>query len=115
MWGRGAWRRWSTTRRSLRTLEAIERHLAEHNRLLGALVERFAPPELALSTEAQKPVAPRETAVDYFDPLEGVLAAEFIQKQERELGHTPTEEEVVAHLAELMNSAWTAQQSRKGR
>lgn len=116
MWGRSAWRRWTSLRRTVKTLDAIERHLAEHNRLLGALVERFAPPELSLTAEQQKGAAPRETSVDHFDPVEGVLAAEFIAKQQHEFGRTPTEEEVIAHLAELMNqTSWADRQTGRGR
>lgn len=94
-----AWRRWLTTRRSLRTLERLAVAVERQNTLLERLVEQFAPVRAAV------PVARSEASVDYFDPDEARVIEAYRQRVHASTGHLITEDEALAYLAEVKSAA----------
>jgi len=79
-------------RRTLRTLERIDLHLAEQNRILARIANHFAP---ELSADA-----PAGAAVDYLNPQEAFVVLDYTERVQREQGRLPTEDEVLRYLAD---------------
>jgi hypothetical protein len=81
-------------RRLTRTLEAIDRHLVDQNVLLTRLVDHLAPvppPGEDVRTAS---------AIDYLNQTEAGLVLSYIERTVHELGRQPTEDEILAYLAD---------------
>jgi mannitol-1-phosphate/altronate dehydrogenase len=81
-------------RRLTRDVTALADALQAQNALLARLVDRLAPATPA----ADRTTVRADTGVDHFDSLDGQLAEAYIEKTERDTGHTPDEDEVLIHL-----------------
>lgn len=75
-----------------RGLAKVEARMAEQNRLLARLVEKWAPDVQAI------PVAPDVRSVDFSEDAFQGRVLDYIERTTRDLGREPTEEEVVDFL-----------------
>lgn len=80
-------------RRTLKSLCAIEAHLAEQNGYLRRLADHIAPDHTATP-------APTGASVDYLNPHEAIAVQAYIEKTARDTGRVPTEEEILRYLAD---------------
>lgn len=83
-------------RRMAQALDRVADQLATQNALLLRLADQFAP---------GAPVVDRqqiadESGVTFLDPVELILAQEFVLKSRKATGHDPTDEEVLTYLAD---------------
>jgi hypothetical protein len=85
-----------TLRRALRVLERIEGRLEAQNGLLERLAARYAPPAEAPDRD---PAAP-DTGVSFLDPIETILAAQYVARTRADTGHDPSDEDVLTYLAD---------------
>jgi hypothetical protein len=85
-----------TLRRVTRDVSAMVGALHAQNALLARLVDQLAP---VLPTP-ERAVVRADTGVDHFDPIDGQLADAYIEKTEKDTGHTPDDEEVLIHLGD---------------
>lgn len=92
-------------RRVLRTLGAVESQLAEQNKLLARLADHFAPVIPAPPEDLQK-----QTSVDFLNEVEKGRTLDYIEKVLKDGGRPPTEDELIAYLAEEDTQAVTAHQ-----
>lgn len=78
------------TRRTLKTLVAIESHLATQNQLLRRLADHLAP---------ELPAAePAPLGVDYLNATEAAAVDAYIAKVRADLGRDPSEDEILRYL-----------------
>lgn len=92
MFSRGLW----SMRRAVRALESIGVSLQRQNQLLERLADEFAPIE---EIHEQRDLR-ATTGVDHLDATELALVDEFVARTEREQGYSPTEDEILTHLAD---------------
>jgi hypothetical protein len=94
------WTRWIglgwTVRRALRTLDRIDERLETQNQLLARLMDHYVPQPPAADQEAGRD----DTGVSYLDPVESLLAAQYVARTRTDTGHDPTDEEVLIYLAD---------------
>lgn len=83
-------------RRISRDLAGLAASLERQNALLLRLVDRLAP----VDPHTSRPEVQADTGVSHLDANEAWLALEFIQRTQRDTGHTPDDEEVLIHLAD---------------
>lgn len=81
-------------RRLARTLDRLDQHLIEQNALLARLVDHLAPvPPLAEDVRTT-------TAIDFLNETEAGLVLTYIERTIHEVGRQPTEDEILAYLAD---------------
>jgi hypothetical protein len=94
------WRRWIglgwTVRRALRTLDRIDARLEAQNGLLARLADHYAP----LPAAPDRQVAHADTGVTFLDPIELILAQQYVARTRSETGHDPSDDEVLTYLAD---------------
>ena len=82
-------------RRLVRELSGIREQLTRQTDLLVALSAHLAP---------QPPTATREelaeTGLDYVDPIDQALIQAYRERTQFDTGHAPTDDEVLAYLAD---------------
>lgn len=83
-------------RRLVRELSGIREQLTRQTDLLARLADHVAP---QLPTVDRETVA-AETGLSFMDPVDMSLALSFSERLERDTGHPPTDEELVAYLAD---------------
>lgn len=91
-WIGAAW----SLRRGLKTLASIDQRLAEQNRLLARIADRFAPvPPAVVASEIGL-----HTSVDHLDPIEAALVDDYRERIRRDTGATPDDDQVLTYLAD---------------
>lgn len=94
-------RSWLTGTLLLRTLArevaALRKTTEQQTLLLERLADRFAP--LPPTSTAQDARA-AGTGVDYLDVAEANLVQAYVDKMARDLGRTPTDDEILTYLAD---------------
>jgi hypothetical protein len=92
-------RRWLTVgwlgRSLVRELKGLRLSIEAQNALLTRLADHFAPP-----TEAATPVDERAVSVDHLNEVEMGLVLAYVERFRADFGQSPTEEDIVAYLAE---------------
>ena len=83
-------------RRISRDLTALAGGLERQNALLLRLVDRLAPAD---PTTLRKDVQ-ADTGVSHLDANEAYLALQFIERTQRDTGHTPDDDELLVYLAD---------------
>jgi hypothetical protein len=85
-----------TLRTVARDLTRIAAALDTQNTLLARLADRLAP----VDPPTDRVEVRADTGVSTFDPIEAVLADDFITRTYRATGHIPDDEEVLIYLAD---------------
>src|SRR5262245_64664456 len=83
-------------RRVSRDLSRIAQRLDDQNALLTRLTNHLAP----LPLEPDRPTLRQDTGVDHFDPVDAILAQDYIERTTRQTGHVPDDDEVLIYLAD---------------
>jgi hypothetical protein len=83
-------------RSAFKELRGIREQLAQQNQLLTRLADHFAP-DIPRATREE---IAAETGVDYVDPTDQALLQAYVEKVQQSTGHVPTEDELVAYLAD---------------
>lgn len=96
------WSRFAQTRRGLRALDRIAAAAEQQNLLLARLVEVFAP---TFDPPKDESSLQSVSGVSFSRDAEQAEVQAFVEKVYAATGHTPTEEEIAAHLDELAGKA----------
>ncbi len=83
-------------RRALGELRGIRAGLERQNVLLARLADRFAPLPPVVNREQVQ----AETGVDFVDAIDQVLAQEYVARTEREMGYTPSDDQILTYLSD---------------
>jgi hypothetical protein len=79
-----------------RELRGIKTELQTQNALLERLAVRYAPAAQPIEGSPQA----RDTGVDFLDPHELALAMDYAQRTEHDTGVRPSDEQLIAYLAD---------------
>lgn len=91
----------------IKELRRIGDGLEAQNRLLARLADEFAPE----TPKADLAVTSRDSGIDYLDPVEAALVTEYVDRCTAELGHVPTEEQILRYLADQKTTSLQARLS----
>lgn len=83
-------------RRVVRSLEASADALREQNVLLARLADRLAP----VDPPTSRAEVHEGTGLSTFDPIDALLAQDFVERTQASTGHTPDDDEILIHLAD---------------
>ena len=97
---RWPWARPLAYRRLIRVLEQIAAAQDAQVVLLARLADQVAP------VPATSPLDDQARTIDYVDFDEMAEALRFTERMRQQTGHTPTDDEVIEHLAEIKTVAW---------
>ena len=93
-------------RNSYRELKALRHAVEAQNALLTKVYDRVFQPDLVPTTA---PDSSDLGTVDHLDPFELGLALEYEAKMRQSVGRDPTDEEIIAFLAEEKTRAYLLQ------
>lgn len=79
-----------------RELHRIGDQLTRQTELLARLADHVAP----LTPVTDRETVAQETGVDYVDPIDQALIQDFVRRTEGDLGHHPTDDEILSYLAD---------------
>jgi len=79
-----------------RDLSRIARALDDQTLLLSRLAARFAP----VDPPTSRPEVQADTGVSSFDPVEAILAQEYVERTYKDTGHVPDDDEILVYLAD---------------
>lgn len=83
-------------RRLSRDLGRLADALTVQNLLLARLADRLAP----LDPPTERAEVKSDTGVSTFDPVEAIMAQEYVERTYRDTGHVPDDDEVLIYLAD---------------
>ena len=93
-------------RHLVRSLDRIGSALDQQNRLLLRLADHLAP-EMPVS-------AAPEDSVSYTNEQDILLSLDYIERTRAQTGHTPSDEEVIAYLADERTQALQSRLNERG-
>lgn len=83
-------------RRLVRELSGIREQLTRQTDLLSRLAAQIAP----VPPVVDRQMIAEETGLSYVDSADQAILLAYVERTERDTGHTPTEDELITYLAD---------------